>query len=123
MRISQFFLFLFAAFCVATNTTAKALATDTVQISSKLKNNDIKLINTETPIIIQKGEILKLKIDNSETIPTSVRIHSSLGRLVKEFMQVDKQINVTTDKLLPGVYLIIIKQDKVREVKKFLLTE
>jgi hypothetical protein len=91
-----------------------------IQLSTK---TGVQLINNEVPIILPKGERLQVKISNSESIPTVVRIHSSLGRLVKEFTEVNGQISMPTDKLLPGIYLIIIKQDALREVRKLVLTD
>lgn len=96
--------------------------TITINIS-KEKKLSVKFVNDDTPIILRKGQYLNMKIDNSDITPTTVRVHSTLGRLVKEFLQVEGQINMATDKLLPGVYLIIIKQDDLRKVRKFVLTD
>jgi hypothetical protein len=122
---------LFAALLLLTSLSTQAKenllrnnidTTITVNIS-KEKNPQVQFVNDDTPIILRKGQYLNIKIDNSEITPTTVRVHSTLGRLVKEFIQVEGQINMATDKLLPGVYLIIIKQDDLRKVRKFVLTD
>ncbi|TAE15034.1 MAG: T9SS C-terminal target domain-containing protein [Bacteroidetes bacterium] len=111
----------FASFLAIVPAQARSLATDTVIVRTTTKPV-ANLVNNETPIILRKGENLIVKIEETNKLKTTVRIHSSLGKLVKEFMTVDNQISMVTDKLLPGIYLIIIKQGDKREVRKFLLT-
>ena len=121
MKIQFLFAFLFFALLPITQASA-SIATDTVIVTSS-KNKNVQLLNNETPTILRKGEVLVVKIDETEKLKTVVRVHSSLGKLVKEFMEVENQISMGTDRLQPGVYLIVIKQAEKREVRKFLLTE
>jgi hypothetical protein len=109
-------------FCLWATPTFASVATDTTHLVVSV-NPQVKLINNDTPTILRKGEILTVKVQETEKHKTTVRIHSSLGKLVKEFMGVENQISMSTDRLLPGVYLVIIKQADKREVRKFLLTE
>ena len=121
----QFKLFILC-FCIIHLATfqvkALALTTDTVTVSP-IKKTQVQLLNNEIPIILRKGETLVVKVAETEKIKTTVRVHSSLGKLVKEFIEVENQISMITDKLPTGVYLIIIKQADKREIRKFLLTE
>ncbi len=121
----QFKLFILC-FCIIYLATfqvkALALTTDTVTVSP-IKKTQVQLLNNEIPIILRKGETLVVKVAETEKIKTTVRVHSSLGKLVKEFIEVENQISMITDKLPTGVYLIIIKQADKREIRKFLLTE
>jgi hypothetical protein len=98
---------------------------DTTIVSELVKNDhkEVKLINNETPIIIRKGEKLTIKISNDNNTSATVRVHSSLGRLVQTYMDVWEKITMTTDKLLPGVYLVIIKKAESREIRKVLVTD
>ena len=122
MRFKLFIL----CFCIIHLATfqvkALALTTDTVTVSP-IKKTQVQLLNNEIPIILRKGETLVVKVAETEKIKTTVRVHSSLGKLVKEFIEVENQISMITDKLPTGVYLIIIKQADKREIRKFLLTE
>ena len=102
----------FANTALPSDTTVRVPASPTVQLT-----------NNETPLILRKGEPLVIKIEATQQHKTTVRVHSSLGKLVKEFMEVENQINMLTDKLLPGIYLVVIKQADKREVRKFLITE
>jgi hypothetical protein len=95
----------------------------TVVVFTKSDVVDIQIINQETPIIIKKGEVLKVDIENPKNQSILVRVHSSLGRLVKQFDEVYDNISMKTDVLLPGVYIIVIKRAESREIRKFLLTE
>jgi hypothetical protein len=97
--------------------------TTVVIASNKEKTKEVKLINNDTPIIIQKGDKLTIKVSNEDNRPATVRLHSSLGRLVQQYPEVWDKITMSTDKLLPGVYLVIIKKDETREIRKVLLTE
>lgn len=122
MKIPCIFAFLFVVSLSIGQARAFVLATDTIIISSSAQKTT-QLINNETPTILKKGEVLVIKIEETQKTKTVVRVHSSLGKLVKEFMEVENQISMGTDKLQPGVYLIIIKQADKREVRKFLLTD
>ncbi len=122
MKIQFIFAFLFVVSLSIGQARAFVLATDTIIISSSAQKTT-QLINNETPTILKKGEVLVIKIEETQKTKTVVRVHSSLGKLVKEFMEVENQISMGTDKLQPGVYLIIIKQADKREVRKFLLTD
>jgi len=117
-----FFTYLLATCLLASNANAIMFNTDTTT-AAVLKKASVELINKETPIILRKGETLVVKIADTDKIKSTVRIHSSLGKLIKEFVEVENQITMITDKLMPGVYLIIIKQNDKREVRKFLLTD
>jgi hypothetical protein len=120
-KLFSAFALSFALFLAIAPAQARILATDTVTV--RTANKPVaNLVNNEQPIILRKGENLIVKIEETNKLKTTVRIHSSLGKLVKEFMTVDNQISMVTDKLLPGIYLIIIKQGDKREVRKFLLT-
>jgi hypothetical protein len=98
---------------------------DTTIVSDLSKNEgkEVKLINNETPIIIRKGDKLTIKISNDNNTSATVRVHSSLGRLVQTYVDVWEKITMTTDKLLPGVYLVIIKKAESREIRKVLVTD
>ena len=99
----------------------KSLITrDTTMI---LFSKSVLLINDNNPIIIQKGEILNIKVEQAENEQVDIRIHSSLGRLVREFKNVYQQINYKTDHLLAGIYLVVIKRADVREIRKVLITD
>ncbi len=86
-------------------------------------SEEVKVIKNEQPIILQKGELLTVPIHNETNQPIQVRIHSSLGRLVKHFRNVTQQISMPTGHLLPGIYMVIIKKPGLREVRKVFLTE
>lgn len=121
MLFKLYFSFLFAISLATLQASAFTCIADTVT-NVVPKKSAVTLSNNETPTILRRGETLVVKIDAAKA-KTTIRIHSSLGKLVKEFAEVEKQISMFTDKLLPGVYLIIIKQDDKREVRKLLLTE
>lgn len=121
MKIQLLFVSLFFTLLPMMQASA-SIATDTVIVTLSNKK-PVRLLNNETPTILRKGEVLVVKIDETDKIKTVVRVHSSLGKLVKEFMEVENQISMGTDKLQPGVYLIVIKQADKRETRKFLLTE
>lgn len=96
---------------------------DTSRIVSSISQNDVRIIKNEEALLLKKGEILNIQVDNPNLVPTQVRIHSSLGRCVKRFPMVTNEVSMSTDILLPGVYLIIIRQGNVREIRRFLITD
>ncbi|MCU0446914.1 MAG: T9SS type A sorting domain-containing protein [Microscillaceae bacterium] len=101
------------------------LKSDTTIVSelAKTDHKEVKLINNETPIIIRKGDKLTIKISNDNNVSATVRVHSSLGRLVQTYIDVWEKITMSTDKLLPGVYLVVIKKAESREIRKILVTD
>jgi hypothetical protein len=86
-------------------------------------NTHIEIKNDEAPLIARKGETLNVKLDNPKNEKLMVRLHSSLGRLVKEYTQVKGGILIETTTLLAGVYFVIVKRQNVREIKKLLITD
>ena len=122
MNYKLYFSFLFAACLAQFAAKATHLVTDTVTIAMNTQPK-AQIVNNETPTILKRGETLTVTLDATSSIKSTVRIHSSLGKLVKEFVEVEKQISMLTDRLLPGVYLVIIKQKDKREIRKFLITE
>lgn len=99
-----------------------ALGADTSRLVNAKKEETVKIIKNDKPIIIRRGKILEISL--GEIIePIQVRIHSSLGRLVKNFRDVTQDLNYNTQELLPGVYIIVIKRQAEREIRKFILTD
>ncbi len=96
---------------------------DTSRIVSSISQNEVRIVKREEATLLKRGEILNIQVENPEMIPTQVRIHSSLGRCVKRFPVVTSEVSMSTDILLPGVYLVIIRQGNVREIWRFLITE
>ncbi len=82
-----------------------------------------QIIQNETPTIVKKGETLNIRLDNPKNEKIIVRVHSSLGRLVKEFPEVKEGFLMPTTTLLAGLYLVIIKRQNIREIRKVLVTE
>lgn len=95
------------------------------QSTKVIKGNEAaKIIKNDNPIIIEQGKNLELDIKMEDEEVAIVRLHSSLGRLVRTFRDIkDKKFNLNTTKLLPGVYTLIIKQSNTREIMKLLITE
>lgn len=132
-NFTKFYLFV-GVVCLTniflTNIYAQDLANADISIpkSKTLKTNTInttqtKIINNETPLIVKKGDVLTIKLDNPTNEKMIVRIHSSLGRLVKEYPQVKEGFLMETTTLLAGVYLVIIKKSQSREIRKVLVTD
>ncbi|GAB4401770.1 MAG: hypothetical protein OHK0053_24930 [Microscillaceae bacterium] len=88
----------------------------------KFANQGVKITNDPTPTIVRQGDVLTIDVGPTEN-PVQVRIHSSLGRLVKYFSDVVKPVSMSTKALHPGVYLVIIKKETEREIRKVLVTE
>ena len=124
------FLTVLVSFCfiglggVAQATTSAnfVASNDTTKNIKITANNSVKIIRNEGEIILRKGAILEVDLGDDAEL-SQVRIHSSLGRLVKHFPNVSKKVSMNTQKLLPGVYLIIIKKKESREIRKFILTD
>ncbi len=100
------------------NANKKVLKTNTLNTTNK---TEIK--NDETPLIVRKGEVLNIKLDNPKNEKIIVRVHSSLGRLVKEYTQIKEGVLIQTNVLLAGLYLVIVKRENAREIKKLLVTD
>lgn len=86
------------------------------------KNQSDWTNQNDIPIILTKGENLVLELDFVKEPILAVRIHSSLGRLVKSYQNVIEKIVMPTEKLEEGIYLIVIKREKNSEIRKFLIT-
>jgi hypothetical protein len=100
------------------------LKNDTLlKVKKEIKKKSIEFQNNETPSIIKRGEKLVIEVKDETQKKVVVRLHSSLGRLIKEYGEVEKKIIVPTDTFLPGLYLVIIKKTNAREVRKVLITE
>ena len=117
-----FCLFGFTSIAQANTQNIQAKEDTTVTVSIKNDQN-VQIVRNDKPIIIRKGEKLTLKIENPSNAALQVRVHSSLGRLVKQFLDVFDEVVMSTDKLLPGVYMIIIKKDDTREIRKVMITD
>lgn len=104
---------------ISPNLIARNDTTKSVAVKS---SNAVKIIRNEEEIILRRGARLEVDLGD-QTALSQVRIHSSLGRLVKHFKNVSSKVYLDTKKLLPGVYLIIIKREESREIRKFILTD
>lgn len=95
---------------------------DTIVVTFESNQEKIKILKETNPTIIRQGEVLTVELGEIQT-PVDVRLHSSLGRVVKQFRGVLKPVYIETNKLQPGVYLIVIKRPEAREIRKVLITE
>lgn len=120
-------LTILSLFCISSIAQAdenRLIGRNDTTVTVSIKNDaNVKIIKEEHPIIIRKGENLTINIDNPLKATLQVRIHSSLGRLVKQYLDVEDQIVMNTNNLLSGVYLVIIKKDDIREIRKVLITD
>ncbi|MDX2302607.1 MAG: T9SS type A sorting domain-containing protein [Microscillaceae bacterium] len=94
---------------------------DTTKSVTIRANEAVKIIRNEEEIILKRGELLEVSLGDHKEL-SQVRIHSSLGRLVKQFWNVSQKVFLDTEILLPGVYLIVIKREESREIRKFIVT-
>ncbi len=121
-----FTILLTSIFCgaLAQASYAKIMAhpSDTTVLRFTAKSNEVALINQEKPIIVRKGDVLTINVGEVQN-PIQVRVHSSLGRLLKHFKNVVQPVSMPTDNLQPGIYIVVIKRLESREIKKVLLTE
>lgn len=93
---------------------------DTSQSNEKQAQETVKVIRVTKPIIAKMGSPISIPLD--ATVLSTVRLHSSLGRLIQKISGVNNEVKLKTDKLLPGVYMLIIKKPGIREIHKVLLT-
>jgi hypothetical protein len=125
--MSKILLFLCGLFFIcnyATQATNIDLPKDTIKYNRIEKGiNNVIIKKVETPTIVKRGQNLVIEISHEPNEKVIVRLHSSLGRLIREFKEVEKKIVVQTHKFLPGLYLIIIKKNNQREVRKVLVTD
>lgn len=102
-------------------------ALDTTSLTVSLKNpsvaEEVKIIRDENPIRIKRGESLTIKIENENHELIQVRVHSSLGRLVRNFQHVSSDVTLTTQNLQPGIYMIVIKRPGIRKIQKLFLMQ
>ncbi|TAE74354.1 MAG: T9SS C-terminal target domain-containing protein [Bacteroidetes bacterium] len=124
----MYHLFLSFVFLMSFSMIGKAknsyflVANDTsVTISKGI--GDVIIKKLETPTIVKRGQNLIIQVENTKNEKIIIRLHSSLGRLIREYGEVDKKIIVPTQKFLPGLYFVIIKKQNEREVRKVLVTE
>jgi hypothetical protein len=95
---------------------------DTTVLSFSQNEKNVQLINDSETILVRKGEILKIDLGETGEL-TQVRVHSSLGRLIKLFRDVNESVSMPTKDLQPGIYMVIIKRLESREIKRVLITE
>lgn len=121
-----FVLILTSMFCAMSAKTSYAknvaFLSDTTILRFEKESNEIALINDSKPIIVRKGDVLTIDVGEVQN-PIQVRVHSSLGRLLKHFKDVVQPVSMTTDHLQPGIYIVVIKRLESREIRKVLLTE
>ncbi|NJO00520.1 MAG: T9SS type A sorting domain-containing protein [Bacteroidia bacterium] len=86
-------------------------------------SEEVTIVRDETPIRLRRGDVLSVSVGEQHQGPTQVRIHSSLGRLVKRFDYPEQAVSMDTDILQPGVYIVVIKSPEIREIRKVLLTD
>ena len=72
-------------------------------------------------IILQQGKNLEIDL-NEENDAYQVRIHTSLGRLIKRFQNVKEKVIVKTNDWKVGIYIVVIKSGEFREIKRVVLT-
>ncbi|TAH28871.1 MAG: T9SS C-terminal target domain-containing protein [Cytophagales bacterium] len=121
-RFTLLFIFLvsFVSITKAKNTLMNG---DTSLIKITKGVNNVLIKQLEKPVIVKRGENLIIEVENPNNQKIVIRLHTSLGRLVREYGEVEKKIIVSTQKFLPGLYLIIIKKQDQREVRKVLVTD
>ncbi len=102
--------------------TNPLLSEDTTHISFRQQESNVKLTNEAETILVRKGDVLKIDLGESDEL-IQVRIHSSLGRLIKHFKDVTDNVSMQTDDLQPGIYMVIIKRLEEREIKRVLITD
>lgn len=121
-RFSLLFIFLMS-FVSITKAKNTLISGDTSIIKITKGVNDVLIKQLEKPVIVKRGENLVIEVENPSNQKIVIRLHTSLGRLVREYGEVEKKIIVSTQKFLPGLYLIIIKKQDQREVRKVLVTD
>ncbi len=121
-----FALILMSMFCAATTQTSYSknvsLLSDTTIVRFEATSGEVALINDNKPIVVRRGDVLVIDIGKVQN-PIQVRVHSSLGRLLKHFKDVVQPVSMPTDNLEPGIYIVVIKKLESREIKKVLVTE
>ncbi len=124
----MYYLFLSFVFLVGFSAVGKAnnarfLFGNDTSVTTYKGINDVVIKKIETPTIVKRGQNLVIEVENIAKEKIIIRLHSSLGRLIREYGEVDKKIIVPTQKFLPGLYFIIIKKQNEREVRKVLVTD
>lgn len=79
-------------------------------------------LQEEEQIILQKGKDLDINLDQKFE-HYQVRVHTSLGRLVKRFADVNTKVSISTKDWKEGIYIVVIKSGDYRNIKRVLLTK
>lgn len=73
-------------------------------------------------IILQKGKDLEFNLDQKYE-HYQVRVHTSLGRLVKRLPDVNTKVSISTKDWKEGNYIVVIKSGNFHDIKRLLLTK
>ncbi|MCS6821928.1 MAG: T9SS type A sorting domain-containing protein [Microscillaceae bacterium] len=93
-----------------------------IEATTAVDNKEIKIIKTDNPIIVRRGEPLVINMSDQENF-YQVRIHTTLGRLMKRYTDVRAKITIHTDLWETGIYTVVISNATKREIRKVLITE